>query len=562
MTRFVGANSSTFPYSALAYIEATFIDGTRVSGSGALVGRNDVLTAAHVLYDPVLGAATNVQVEFGRDGRSRPIDTFDATELSYYELDTEEPGLLSQSESEYDFALVSLSDAVGDDIGWFALGDYAPGKEYRVTGYPGIYRDASGPRMIEDIGTSMPMPNYDLIDLSDFEINPGNSGGPVWYSSIEGPVVIGAVSTSLWAAEVSAHYETLASWIVGNDYLIPPLQKGQIETRFGIANSATPVDEFANALVAAGWELPGSLYDELKKQVELIRYSAVENTIDPVIRLYTGLLDRKPDKAGVEYWVSQLNADKDLRDLALGFTASNEFMQLTNQLGEGAEGSVEALYNTIFDRGADSAGRAYWLEQLESDQVELADIALSFTNSAEYVASSYSLVQGAKLLLWGIDLQGLDMKALGFEARPTLAEEEMAAALVRLYTGVLQREPDDEGFGYWLEALASGNSLTSTAGDFFASSEFLNNQTELTSVALIDSLYNQVLEREPDEEGAAYWQLQLQKEGFDEGDLVLAFTNSAEYIKATQTNVDLYVQQHYEQGLIGVPEDIETYLLG
>lgn len=64
-----------------------------------------------------------------------------------------------------------------------------------------------------------------------------------------------------------------------------------------------------------------------------MRYPAVENTIDPVIRLYTGLLDRKPDKAGVEYWVSQLNADKDLRDLALGFTASNEFMQLTNQLG-------------------------------------------------------------------------------------------------------------------------------------------------------------------------------------------------------------------------------------
>ena len=562
MTRLIGANSSAFPYSALAYIEATFIDGSRVSGSGALVGRNDVLTAAHVLYDPVLGAATNVQVELGRDGRSRPHDTLEAAELSYFELDSEEPGLLSQSESEYDLALVSLSDAVGDDIGWFALGDYSPGNTYRVTGYPGIYRDVSGPRLIEDIGASTLMPNYDLVDLSDFEINSGNSGGPVWYSSTEGPVVIGAVSTSLWATEVSAHYETLASWIVDNDYLIPSLQNGQIETRFGIMNSATPVDEFSSALVAAGWELPGGLYNELKNQAELMRYPEIENTIDPVIRLYTGLLNREPDKAGVEYWISQLNADKDLRDVAMEFTASNEFMQLTNQLGGGVEASVEALYNTMLDRESDSAGRAYWLEKLESDQVEFVDVVLSFTNSAEYLTSSYSLVQGAKLLMWGVDLQALDPEALGFDSRPTAVEEELANALVRLYTGVLGREPDGEGFGYWLEALASGHSLTSTASDFFASSEFLDNQTGSTAEVLIDSLYEQVLGRAPDAEGALYWQTQLQKEAFGEGDLVLAFTNSDEYINSTQTDVDAYVQQYYEQGLIGVPEDIETYLLG
>ena len=562
MTRFVGASNNTFPYSALAYIEATFSDGSRVSGSGALVGRNDVLTAAHVLYDPVLGAATNVQVELGRDGRSRPYDTLDAAELSYFELDTEEPGLLSQSESEHDLALVSLSDAVGDDVGWFALGDYASGNAYRVAGYPGAYRDVSGPRLVEDIGASKLIPSYDLVDLSDFEINPGNSGGPVWYSTMEGPVLIGSVSTSLWAAEVSAHYETLASWIADNDYLIPPLNNGQIETRFGITNSATPVDEFSNALVAAGWELPGSLYNELKSQVELTRYPEIENTIDPVIRLYTGLLNREPDKAGVEYWVSQLNADKDLRDVAMEFTTSNEFIQSINQLDGVAEASIEALYNNVLGRASDSAGRAYWIEQLESGQVELVDIVLSFTNSAEYVDSSYSLVQGAKLLMWGVDLQALDPAALGFDSRPQEVEEPLATALVRLYTGVLGREPDEMGFDYWLEALAGGKSLTSTASDFFASSEFLDNQTGATAEVLIDSLYEQVLGRAPDTEGALYWQTQLQKEAFDEGDLVLAFTNSDEYINATQNDVDAYVQQYYEQGLVGVPEDIETYLLG
>jgi len=556
MTRYVGTDSNTFPFSAVAYLEATFHDGTRVSGSGTLVGRNDVLTAAHVLYDPVLGAATDVEVEFGRDGGARPYGTFQAAGLNYYELDVEEPGFLSPSESEYDLALVSLGDAIGDDIGWFSLGDYASGETYRVTGYPGVYRDASGPRLMEDNSATTLMSGYDLIDLKNFEINPGNSGGPVWYSSSDGPVVVGAVSTDEWAADVSAHLATLDQWIKGNDGLISPLPSQDAE------DSASYVETFESLLAAAGWEWSETLDQALQSRDELLRYPGLESTIDPVLRLYTGLLGREPDKEGVEYWVSQFNAGSSLRVLADSFVVSEEFTYLADQLGGGTQGRIEALYNSVLGRGSDSAGQAYWLEQLAGGQVELADIALAFTNSAEYVDSSYSLVQGAKLLMWGVDLQALDLEALGFDSRPTAAEEELATALVRLYTGVLGREPDEEGFDYWLEALAGGKSLTSTAADFFASSEFLDSQTETTAEVLIDSLYEEVLGRAPDAEGAVYWQTQLQKEAFDGGDLVLAFTNSDEYINATQANVDAYVQQHYEQGLIGVPEDIETYLLG
>lgn len=556
MTRFVGANSNNFPYSAVAYIEATFQDGTRVSGSGTLVGRNDVLTAAHVLYDPILGAATDVEVEFGRDGGARPYGTFQAAGLNYYELDVEEPGFLSPSESESDLALVSLGDAIGDDIGWFSLGDYSLGETYRVTGYPGVYRDNTGPRLMEDSAATTHIPDYDLIDLKSFEINSGNSGGPVWYTSSDGPVVVGAVSTDEWATDVSAQLATLDQWIKGNDGLIAPLPSQDAE------NSATYVETFESLLAVAGWECPDTLGHELQSRDELLRYPVLESIIDPVLRLYTGMLGREPDKEGVEYWISQFNAGNDIRVLADSFLVSDEFTYLADQLGGGSQGRIEALYSSVLGRGSDSAGQEYWLEQLAGGQVELADITLAFTNSEEYVASSYSLVQGAKLLLWDVDLQTLDPEALGFDSRPTAAEEESATALVRLYTGVLGREPDEDGFDYWLEALASGKSLTSIAADFFASSEFSDNQTKPTAEALIDSLYEQVLERAPDAEGATYWQAQLQKEAIDAGDLVLAFTNSDEYINATEANVDSYVQQYYAQTLIGVPEDIETYLLG
>lgn len=187
---------------------------------------------------------------------------------------------------------------------------------------------------------------------------------------------------------------------------------------------------------------------------------------------------------------------------------------------------------------------------------------VAFTSSEEYATSSYSLVQGAKLLLWGPDLQTLDQAALGFGASLSIEEEALASSLVRLYTGLLGREPDEAGFDYWLEALASGNTLVSTANDFAVSNEFLSEQSELGSERLIESLYNQVLGRAPDTDGAAYWNALLKEPSFDEGDLVLAFTDSAENIVSTQVTVDSYLQRHYEPVLIGVPEDIDTYLLG
>ena len=39
------------PYRAICYIECNWVDGSRTSASGVVVGVNDVLTAMHVAYD-------------------------------------------------------------------------------------------------------------------------------------------------------------------------------------------------------------------------------------------------------------------------------------------------------------------------------------------------------------------------------------------------------------------------------------------------------------------------------------------------------------------------------
>ncbi|WP_394425046.1 DUF4214 domain-containing protein [Vreelandella stevensii] len=561
MTRYVAADSSLFPYSAVAYIEATFSDGSRVSGTGTLVGRNDVLTAAHVIYDVDLGAAVNVTVELGRDGASRPYGTYEAFSLDYYELNNQTPGFFTQAESEFDLALVTLADAVGDDIGWFALGDVMTGQTYRVTGYPGLYRESSGPRLMEDLGFSSSMNGFDLVSLSDFEINPGNSGGPVWYQSPEGPVVVGAVSTDQWGAEVSAHYDVLSTWMQANDYLLPSLPRGFVETPFGIVSAVTAVDEFATLIESAGWHFPDALYEELQSRDELLRYPTLESSIDPVIRLYTGMLGRLPEREGVEYWVSQLNAGNGLKELAAAFAISNEFTQLADSLGGGVSGSLEALYQSVLGRSADAAGQAYWQSALAVGQVDFADVVLAFTNSQEYGLSSYSLVQGAKLLLWGVDLNLLDPADLGFSGLST-TEAMHAGALVRLYSGVLERAPDVQGMDYWLEMLASGQSLDHVADAFLAGNEFLGNQADTSNDALVESLYRQVLGRDADEEGRSFWLAQLAREEFEAGDLVLAFTESEEYQASRQSDVQTFLSNYRPVEVMGMSLDTETYLLG
>jgi V8-like Glu-specific endopeptidase len=65
MTYVVNA-SGAYPYTAIVSISVTFPDGTATNGSGVMVGPNDVLTAAHVVYSAVHGgAATNVTVSAG-----------------------------------------------------------------------------------------------------------------------------------------------------------------------------------------------------------------------------------------------------------------------------------------------------------------------------------------------------------------------------------------------------------------------------------------------------------------------------------------------------------------
>ncbi|MCP4224170.1 MAG: polysaccharide deacetylase family protein [Actinomycetia bacterium] len=103
--------------------------------------------------------------------------------------------------------------------------------------------------------------------------------------------------------------------------------------------------------------------------------------------------------------------------------------------------------------------------------------------------------------------------------------------IARLYRAYFNRAPDAEGWEYWNEIYSRGNSLEEISHWFTLSSEFAL-LGETTDTEFVTFVYQQVLERQPDSGGQAYWVAELAA-GVTRGELVIHFSESEEYVQRT-----------------------------
>ncbi len=210
-----GFRTDTYPYQAVVQLTVTFANGERFTGSGVIVGNNDILTAAHVIYSPTRGAAVRIEVTPGRDGDRRPYGTFEASSWWFNIVDEDGDGRLTNVQAGADLAMVSMSFNIGAMLGWWGLDpNFSSGNAY-VVGYP----TATGMRPTIEFDHVFATQGY--LDLGAFTISPGNSGGPVFIFQNNDPYVIGVVSTTLAAADVGgAYWNRILGWMRSNDYLL------------------------------------------------------------------------------------------------------------------------------------------------------------------------------------------------------------------------------------------------------------------------------------------------------------------------------------------------------
>lgn len=120
-------------------------------------------------------------------------------------------------------------------------------------------------------------------------------------------------------------------------------------------------------------------------QIEASTYT--QNYVDPVIREYQAAFGRVPDQAGAAYWVGQVAANPaNLAVLSTTFANSAEFMADYGASATTPASStlVTALYTNVLGRVPDAAGLAYW----SSQPLDAAQLLQAFAQSAEFITDT------------------------------------------------------------------------------------------------------------------------------------------------------------------------------
>ena len=111
-------------------------------------------------------------------------------------------------------------------------------------------------------------------------------------------------------------------------------------------------------------------------------------------------------------------------------------------------------------------------------------------------------------------------------------------SVTRLYWAYFKRRPDYNGLQFWLRQKASGKSLQRISLQFAQSSEFQTKYGNTTSTQFVTLVYQNVLERQPEAGGLAYWSKKIDQ-GTSRGQVMTSFSESSEGIRKMSPYVDV-----------------------
>ncbi len=186
------------------------------------------------------------------------------------------------------------------------------------------------------------------------------------------------------------------------------------------------------------------------------------------------------------------------------------------------------------------------LESLLGGDIEFVDIESAQTNKfdgsqlgkAVFVtgAEGDDVIIGGR---FGDDLIGGGGADTLLGEKPDLAPAEIGQ-VYRMYQATLDRAPDVAGQKYWSGELKNGKTIKDIATGFVQSQEFSNTYGALSNVEFVKLLYKNVLDRAPDSEGLGNW-VELLNHGVARTDVVVGFSESGEFQKNTAIGTAAFV---------------------
>lgn len=118
---------------------------------------------------------------------------------------------------------------------------------------------------------------------------------------------------------------------------------------------------------------------------------------------------------------------------------------------------------------------------------------------------------------------------------PDRQDREVSDSVVRLYCGLFGRAPDPFELEYWAARYWNGLPLVTIAEAFTHADEFVSRHGRLSDTELVDMLYREVLGREPGIGGIEPLVERLASGEIHQGQAIVQFTESGEFVRATGT---------------------------
>jgi len=115
--------------------------------------------------------------------------------------------------------------------------------------------------------------------------------------------------------------------------------------------------------------------------IDDLAHGSFDDIRGPVIRLYWAYFERRPEQAGLEFWVQQRMGGRSLASIAQFFATSPEFQALYGNTSSST--FVTLVYQNVLDRDPEADGLAYWTNRLNQGLTTRGTMMIGFSESAE-----------------------------------------------------------------------------------------------------------------------------------------------------------------------------------